>query len=73
MIKGNISNRIALTTSSEIDSINIIGQKGAEKLLGRGDMLFSSSQHDLPIRLQGTFVEEEEIENLVEFWKKQII
>jgi S-DNA-T family DNA segregation ATPase FtsK/SpoIIIE len=73
LIKGNISNCIALTTRSEIDSINVINQNGAEKLLGRGDMLLSRPQHDSPTRLQGTFVAENEIENLVEFWRKQVI
>ena len=71
LIKSNISNRIVLAMRSEIDSINIIDQNGAEKLLGRGDMLLSRSQRDSPTRLQGTFVAENEIENLVEFWKKQ--
>ena len=67
-----MSIRIALTTQSSEDSMLIIDTPDAENLLGRGDMLLANSYHYSPIRLQGTFVEEDEIENLVEFWKRQI-
>ena len=69
VIKANIPTRIALTTSSQIDSRTIIDQAGAEKLLGRGDMLFNPVGSSKPNRLQGCFVSNEEIKAVVDFIK----
>ncbi len=69
VIKANIPTRIALTTSSQIDSRTIIDQAGAEKLLGRGDMLFNPVGTSKPARLQGCFVSNEEISAVVNFVK----
>ncbi len=69
VIKANIPTRIALTTSSQIDSRTIIDSAGAEKLLGRGDMLFSPVGTSKPHRLQGCFVSNEEIKSVVDFVK----
>lgn len=69
VIKANIPTRIALTTSSQIDSRTIIDTAGAEKLLGRGDMLFSPVGTNKPKRVQGCFVSNEEISAVVNFIK----
>ena len=69
VIKANNPTRIALTTSSQIDSRTIIDQAGAEKLLGRGDMLFNPVGTSKPARLQGCFVSNEEISAVVNFVK----
>lgn len=69
VIKANIPTRIALTTSSQIDSRTIIDSAGAEKLLGRGDMLFSPVGTGKPKRVQGCFVSNSEIKNVVDFVK----
>ena len=69
VIKANIPTRIALTTSSQIDSRTIIDSAGAEKLLGRGDMLFSPVGTSKPKRVQGCFVSNEEIKEVVDFVK----
>lgn len=69
VIKANIPTRIALTTSSQIDSRTIIDAAGAEKLLGRGDMLFSPVGTNKPKRVQGCFVSNEEISAVVNFIK----
>ena len=69
VIKANIPTRIALTTSSQIDSRTIIDSAGAEKLLGRGDMLFNPVGTSKPQRLQGCFVSNDEIKNVVDFIK----
>lgn len=69
VIKANIPTRIALTTSSQIDSRTIIDAAGAEKLLGRGDMLFSPVGTNKPKRVQGCFVSNEEIKEVVDFVK----
>lgn len=69
VIKANIPTRVALTCSSQIDSRTIIDAAGAEKLLGRGDMLFSPVGTSKPYRLQGCFVSNEEIKNVVDFIK----
>ncbi|MFQ3619887.1 MAG: DNA translocase FtsK [Spirochaetales bacterium] len=66
LIKANIPSRIAFMVASKFDSRIIIDSVGAEKLLGRGDMLFTSAWDPFPLRMQGAFVSEEEIENLVE-------
>lgn len=69
-IKANIPSRIAFAVSSQIDSKAIINMGGAEKLLGRGDMLFSPVGLQKPIRIQGCFVSDAEIEAVVTFVKK---
>lgn len=70
IIKANIPSRIALAVSSQVDSRTIIDSSGAEKLLGRGDMLFLPIGENKPIRVQGCYVSDSEIENIVEFIKK---
>lgn len=72
IIKANIPSRIAFNVFSAIDSRTILDTKGAEDLLLDGDMLFYSFGSRKPIRVQGTFVSDEEIENVVEFVKNQI-
>ena len=70
IIKANIPSRIALAVSSQIDSRTILDMSGAEKLLGRGDMLFSPVGAPKPIRVQGCFVTDREIENIIESIKE---
>lgn len=70
VIKANIPTRIAFAVSSQIDSRTILDTAGAEKLLGRGDMLFSPVGSSKPKRIQGCFVSDSEVENVVEFVKK---
>ena len=69
LIKANIPSRIAFNVSSMIDSRVIIDMPGAEKLLGRGDMLFVPPEQSKPTRIQGTFVSEQEVGRVVEFLK----
>ncbi len=69
LIKANIPTRIAFMVASKMDSRIIIDQVGAEKLLGRGDMLYASATDPFPVRIQGAFVSEEEVEHVVEFVK----
>jgi len=69
LIKANIPSRIAFMVASKFDSRIIIDMVGAEKLLGRGDMLFSGAQDPFPVRMQGAFVSEEEVERAVEHVK----
>ncbi len=69
LIKANVPSRIACTVASQIDSRTIIDVSGAEKLLGRGDMLYAPVGSMKPIRVQGSFVSEKEIENIVSFLK----
>lgn len=71
LIKANIPTRIAFSVSSQIDSRTIIDSSGAEKLLGRGDMLFLENGSSKTVRLQGTFVSDEEIEEIVDFVRKE--
>ncbi|WP_019243908.1 MULTISPECIES: DNA translocase FtsK [Bacillus] len=71
LIKANIPTRIAFSVSSQVDSRTIIDSVGAEKLLGRGDMLFLENGSSKTVRLQGTFVSDEEIEDVVNFVKKE--
>lgn len=70
IIKANIPSRIAFAVSSQVDSRTILDMGGAEKLLGRGDMLFSPIGASKPIRVQGCFVTDEEIEKVTDFVKK---
>lgn len=69
VIKANVPSRIALAVSSQIDSRTILDMGGAEKLLGRGDMLFSPLGSIKPVRVQGCYVTEEEIEKVVNYVK----
>lgn len=69
IIKANIPSRIAFAVSSQIDSRTILDTTGAEKLLGKGDMLYYPTGKSKPVRLQGAFVSEKEIESIVEFIK----
>lgn len=71
LIKANIPSRIALTVSSQIDSRTILDSAGAEKLLGNGDMLFNPIGAAKPIRVQGCFLTDEEVESVVDFIKSQ--
>lgn len=70
LIKANIPSRIAFMVASKMDSRIIIDQVGAEKLLGKGDMLFSSATDPFPVRIQGTFVSDNEVENVVDCVKQ---
>ena len=70
VIKANIPTRIAFAVSSQVDSRTILDAGGAEKLLGRGDMLFSPIGSTKPKRIQGCFVSDNEVEKVVEFVKK---
>lgn len=71
LIKANISSRIALTVSSQIDSRTILDAGGAEKLLGHGDMLYNPIGASKPVRIQGCFISDEEVEELCNFIKSQ--
>ena len=69
LIKANIPSRIAFMVASKFDSRIIIDSIGADKLLGRGDMLFTSAWDPVPIRIQGAFLSEEEVENITDYVK----
>ena len=69
LIKANVPSRIAFAVSSQIDSRTILDQVGAEKLLGKGDMLFYPASASKPIRVQGAFVSDGEVEKIVDFVK----
>ncbi|MHB1005163.1 MAG: DNA translocase FtsK [Chloroflexota bacterium] len=71
LIKANFPTRISFMVTSQVDSRTIIDAAGAEKLLGRGDMLFLPSDAPKPLRLQGTFLSDKEIEDLTAFWRAQ--
>ncbi len=71
LIKANFPARISFAVTSQTDSRVILDQGGAENLLGRGDMLFLSPRQAAPIRLQGCFVSDREIDQLTEFWRGQ--
>jgi len=71
LIKANIPSRIAFAVSSQVDSRTILDRVGAEKLLGKGDMLYSPVDASEPRRIQGAYVSGEEIESVVEFWRRQ--
>lgn len=71
LIKANIPSRIAFSVSSGVDSRTILDSIGAEKLLGRGDMLYMPVGSSKPVRLQGAFLSESEVEKLVEFIRRQ--
>lgn len=71
LIKANIPTRIAFSVSSQTDSRTILDMGGAERLLGRGDMLFHENGAAKPVRVQGTFVSDDEIEAVIDYAKKQ--
>ena len=70
LIKANVPSRIAFAVSSQVDSRTIIDSVGAEKLLGKGDMLFFPAGAPKPVRVQGAFVSDEEVEKIVDFVKQ---
>jgi DNA segregation ATPase FtsK/SpoIIIE, S-DNA-T family len=71
LIKANIPSRIAFAVGSQVDSRVILDTGGAEKLLGRGDMLYQPVDAGKPTRIQGAFISDREVEGLVRFWKAQ--
>lgn len=72
LIKANFPARAAFAVTSQVDSKVILDGGGAEKLLGRGDMLYTASDESKPVRIQGTFVSDAESERVVNFWRKQL-
>ncbi len=70
LIKANVPSRIAFAVSSQVDSRTILDSVGAEKLLGKGDMLFFPTGYPKPVRVQGAFVSDEEVEKIVDFVKQ---
>ena len=71
LIKANFPTRIAFAVASQVDSRTVLDQAGAEKLLGRGDMLFQATDAQKPRRLQGVYVSDEETEVVVDFWTSE--
>lgn len=71
LIKANVPSRIAFAVSSGVDSRTILGTNGAEKLLGRGDMLFQPIDQNKPTRVQGAFISDQDVENVVQFIKDE--
>ncbi|MBD5090614.1 MAG: DNA translocase FtsK [Lactobacillus sp.] len=71
LIKANVPSRIAFAVSSGVDSRTIIDTNGAEKLLGRGDMLFEPIDQNKPIRIQGAFISDHDVESVVDFIKNE--
>lgn len=71
LIKANIPSRISFAVSSQIDSRTILDCSGAEKLLGRGDMLYSPIGLNKPMRVHGCFIDEQEIKRVIEYWQSQ--
>lgn len=71
LIKANLPSRISFMVSSSIDSRTILDMTGAEKLLGKGDMLFFPTEENVPIRIQGAFISDDEIQRVVDFTIKQ--
>src|SRR3712207_5188050 len=69
LIKANFPSRIAFAVTSQIDSRVILDMNGAEQLLGRGDMLYMAPDAAKPIRVQGTYVADAEVEKIVTFWR----
>lgn len=72
LIKANMPSRIAFSVTSGVDSRTIIDMNGAEKLLGKGDMLFYPSGYQKPVRVQGAFVSDEEVEAVVDYFKNSM-
>jgi S-DNA-T family DNA segregation ATPase FtsK/SpoIIIE len=73
LIKANFPARVAFAVASSVDSRVILDQPGAERLLGRGDMLFQAPDAAAPVRMQGSFVSEPELFRLIRFWKNQAL
>ncbi|MBN1122481.1 MAG: hypothetical protein JXJ17_15500 [Anaerolineae bacterium] len=71
LIKANFPSRIAFAVATGVDSRVILDMPGAEKLLGRGDMLFQAPDTPMPVRLQGVYVSDEEIDRIVQYWRDQ--
>jgi len=71
LIKANIPSRLAFSVASSIDSRTILDQKGAEALIGKGDMLFSPIDANKPLRVQGCYVSEKEIDAICKYWREQ--
>lgn len=71
LIKANIATRIAFAVASQIDSRTILDMAGAEKLLGKGDMLYVNRETGKPRRIQGVFVSDQEIDSITQFWKNE--
>ncbi len=71
LIKANITSRIAFAVASQVDSRTILDMSGAEKLLGNGDMLFTSAEFNKPRRVQGAYIGEQEVRKVVDFFKNQ--
>jgi S-DNA-T family DNA segregation ATPase FtsK/SpoIIIE len=72
LIKANFPARAAFAVTSQVDSKVILDGGGAEKLLGRGDMLYTASDESKPVRIQGTFVSDGEADKVISFWRKQL-
>lgn len=72
LIKANITSRIAFAVGSQIDSRTILDSSGAEKLLGKGDMLFTTTEFNQPKRIQGAYIGEKEVKKVVDFFKSQV-
>lgn len=72
LIKANVPSRVAFAVSSGTDSRTILDENGAEKLLGRGDMLFKPIDENHPVRLQGSFISDDDVERIVNFIKTQV-
>ena len=71
VVKANIPSRISFAVASQIDSRTILDMKGAEKLLGKGDMLYLPMGANIPVRIQGNFISDEEIERLINYVSKE--
>lgn len=71
LIKANFPSRASFAVSSQVDSRTVLDGAGAEKLLGRGDMLFMPTNAPKPKRVQGTYISDDEVDSIVTFWKKQ--
>ena len=71
LIKANFPSRISFAVSSQVDSRTVLDVVGAEKLLGRGDLLYKPNDADKPKRLQGAYISDDEVDGIVDFWQKQ--
>ncbi len=71
LIKANITSRVAFAVASQVDSRTILDSSGAEKLLGNGDMLYTSAEFNKPKRVQGAYIGEKEVKKVVEFFRQQ--
>src|SRR5690606_13138195 len=71
LIKANVPSRISFAVSSAVDSRTILDMAGAERLIGRGDMLYYPIGASKPLRAQGAWISDKEVQDVVDFWKKQ--